>query len=229
MGAPALNTQEDTVGYEFDYEAVNQKQDTMIPKFHMRSVQDKKASEAAGHPIFVDVEYVQIMSPGGSKCVPDVRVLDKHRRRWSKQYEAFKEGREAPLEGFPLAEWPQATQGIVDTLLHIHIRTVEELAAATDDGLMQLGPTFVNLKYKATDFLKSARSADAKVNALREQNEVLMKRLEALEADKANGKPKKKKTRKPLTEEQKQKRRESLAKARAVAKANRDAKAAAKE
>ena len=156
--------------------------DSCIPKFHMRAVEDKEASDAAGHPIFKDVPYVKVFAPGNSKEIPNFRVEQKHKDRWPEQWKAFELGEEAPLNGFPLDQWPQITRGACETLKGYGIRTVEELAASTDENARTMGAQYVGLRYQAEKFLKDHGSEKARISELEGQNENLMKRLEALEA-----------------------------------------------
>jgi len=169
-------------GFEFnDEEMLANRNDKSRPHFHIRTVQDHEQSDKVGHPVFRDLEYVKIFSPGNQREIPDFRVLPKHIRRWPDHYKAFKEGREVPLDGYPITEWNVITRAMSETLKAIHIRTLEELVTAPDDDLRTIGPAFINIKYKAEKFLKDHGSEQRQIDDLKGQNEELMKRLAVLE------------------------------------------------
>lgn len=54
-------------------------------------------------------------------------------------YDNWKAGREAPIDGTPLAAWPGATPQLVKALEPYHIRSIEDLANLTD-GTMDKVP-----------------------------------------------------------------------------------------
>lgn len=133
------------------------------PRFHSKSVQLDFKSREAGRPIFEDQEFVTIVIPGLRTVMLDERVSDEHRTRWPEQYAAFKAGREAPLEGTPLREWPVGamTASKADELAYFHIRTVEQLAALGDDKLQNLGMGSRELRERARVWLDVAKNGGA--------------------------------------------------------------------
>lgn len=159
-----------------------QQSDRSRPRFHFRSIQDVEKSDEAGVPIFRDVEYVEITAPGISREKPCFRVNDHHKKRWPDQYKAFKEGQEVPLDGYPIEQWPQVSRAEVDTLKSLGVRTVEDLVGAPEENIRRAGSSFLNLKYKATEFIKNHGSEQQKIAELEDENEELKKRLDKLEA-----------------------------------------------
>lgn len=90
-------------------------------------------------------------------------------------YERWKEGKEAPVNGTPLAAWPGATPHLVKALEPYHIRSVEDLADLTDGTMARIPlPGIRSFRETAKAFL-AAQSSTAPVAgelaALREQNE----------------------------------------------------------
>lgn len=153
------------------------------PRFHIRAVQNDEESEKQGHPVFRDMEYVEIIAPGNNQrhiC----RVKEQHRKMWPEHYKAFREGNDAELiNGFPIGEWPQMTRSAAETLKAVGILALEDLVAASDDSLKSLGPGFFNMKYKAVEFLKNENSAQNQIDKLEAVNASLSARLEKLEAE----------------------------------------------
>lgn len=170
-----------------DFEPTGSK-DRCVPRFFIKAVlnQDESTEDA---PVFDDVEYVEIFLPGSSTSRPVQRVNDKHRKRWPKYYEAFKQGLEYEGEGFPLREWPRMTEGERETLASQGIYTVEQLAEMTEDVARGFGGTrYVTLCNLAQKYLKGQDSKDDQIAKLKEENGKLAERLAALE-EKVNSKP----------------------------------------
>lgn len=80
--------------------------------------------------------------------------------RWNSikpKYDAWKQGREAPIDGTPLAAWPGITADQADFMRNMGIRTVEEIAEASDSIIVKLPfPGARELRSSAQAFLKSA-------------------------------------------------------------------------
>jgi len=164
--------------------------------FEMRPHEDRNASIAAGHPVFVDVEYAIITMPGGSLVVDKI-VTDELLYEWKhggrgkppskfalNAYEAWKEGREAPLEGTDLRNWPGVTPAQLKTCIAANIKTVEDLATANAEGTKRLGMGGVALVQKAKAYLENANDnkASEAISALKTEVEALMKALDKKDA-----------------------------------------------
>src|SRR5581483_7129534 len=78
----------------------------ILPRFHIESILDPVATEREGRPIFRDREEVELITPGNPYNIPNEIVNDDHRRRWPREYEAFKKGIEISSDGTPLEQWP---------------------------------------------------------------------------------------------------------------------------
>lgn len=132
--------------------------DTAIPRFYTEPVQNGPKSLAAGHPVFDEMEFVEIHVPGDRKTIWAGRVTDVHRQRFPRQYAAFKQGLEAPTEGFPLDQWPGVTRAQVEELRFAHVKTVEQLAALPDDALTRtIAMGGFALRDKAIRYLEAAK------------------------------------------------------------------------
>ena len=95
-------------------------------------------------------------------------------------YARFKAGSEPVTEGTPLAEWPMMSGSAMRELQYLGFKTVEQLAAATDDVKRKLGPLsqFVKL---AKDWLEAANSTQNDVAKMKQQLERAEARAAALE------------------------------------------------
>ena len=168
--------------------------------FELRAVEDRQATIDAGHYVPKEVEYV-IITPQGSKDRTERIVQDwfdklaqdvKEQRfpqEWLSAYKAayteWKAGREIPLEGTPIGQWPVASPGQVASCLAAHIRTVEDLAIANEESIGRLGMGGRALKQKAADWFTAAKDNGKvveEVNALKLTNKSLTERNASLEA-----------------------------------------------
>lgn len=128
---------------------------------------DKKAIiTGAGRPIYDSVEYIELRIPDklDKFTTKDQPAKERDRRRFRKQYEAFKAATREASRGTPLSAWPliSATQVAELQFLKIDgqphpVRTIEELAEFPEDFLPYLGPELGKLKQKAQDFLAQAK------------------------------------------------------------------------
>ena len=156
--------------------------------FELRAVEDREASVESGHPVFKDIEVAIITMPGGSLVVDKV-VTDELLREWKfgipgrkppsphalTAYEAWKDGREAPVNGTDLRNWPGVTPAQLKMCQGCTIRSVEDLAAANSDTLRKMGMGAVALKDKAAAYLECAdtNKASEEISALKVEMEAL--------------------------------------------------------
>lgn len=138
-------------------------------EFELRPEEDRAQTISQGMPIFKDVEFAIITMPGGGLVLDKVineellnewKHGDKRRKPPSPfalhAYEAWKEGREAPVNGTDLKNWPGVTPAQLKTCQNATIRTVEDLAEANADSIGKLGMGGVSMMEKAKAYLKSA-------------------------------------------------------------------------
>ena len=155
-------------------------------RFSMGSVQDEVASKAEGRPIFRDVPFVEIWTPGDDTTViKRAAWLDAHHpqsdiNRFRKQWAAFEAGQSQDVvSGTPIDKLPGITEGQVRELQHFRVRTIEHLADLADTAAQNFMGINV-LRQRARDWLEAARGAaplEAAKAALAERDN----RIEALE------------------------------------------------
>lgn len=93
-------------------------------RFEQRSVQDRNASEDAGHPVYVNVDFVILMQKGSKdEYVKQADEWFAQKKRESatgvynpqwleafkNAYDGWKKGQEIPADGMPLTMWPGIT------------------------------------------------------------------------------------------------------------------------
>lgn len=146
-----------------------------IPQFFVDVVPSPFRTEQEGRPCFDELESVRVFVPGDRNSAPVLRVNDEVKNRWPKQYQAFKDGMELPLEGTPLAEWPPISRSQVEEFAHFHIRTVEQLASVHDGNIAKMPMGTRSLVQQAKAFVDVAANGTAPIAKL-------VARIGALEA-----------------------------------------------
>lgn len=99
-------------------------------------------------------------------------------------YDHWKQGKEAPIDGTPLAAWPGATPQLVKALEGFHIRSVDDLAGLDDGAMAKVQvPGIRGFREKARAY-RDACNATAPIagelDGLRNENANLKRELEEL-------------------------------------------------
>lgn len=132
----------------------DQERGGVVPQFFKTAVENPAKSKKEGRPIFDEVEMVRVFFAGDKNQRPCFVVDDEHRKRWPKEYEAFKKGEEFAASGTPLEKWPQMTTAKVAELKALGIFSVENLAEVPDGNLGALGMGAREWREKARAFIK---------------------------------------------------------------------------
>lgn len=168
-------------------------------RFERIAVDDPVATLAAGHYVAKDIDMV-LITPPCSKDIMKYKVpswftqlaVDAANGRvppdwvegYKKAYEAWKNGQELPLDGIPIKGWGVASPAQQETLIKMHILTVEQLAAVNDEGIRRIGMGGLDLKNKAEAWLKSLKKSGGvaiQIAALKKENESLTATIGSLE------------------------------------------------
>jgi hypothetical protein len=186
-------------------------------QFITRPEEDRNKTIEQGRMVYKDVIYA-VITPSGRKDVieknaeewiSDLRLKAMKRdnsrasldnnypmevvERFEKMLKMYKEDNllDMPLNGASIKTADWLTPAQKQNCLSVNIRTVEDLANATEEGLANLGMGARDLREKARNALKSAEGGKValEMDALQKENDNLKKRLEKLEA--AANKPKK--------------------------------------
>lgn len=172
----------------FDLDMSKHKGDS-IAIFGLHAVEDTAASDEAGHPVYKEKDYVRIISPGNDKEIIHREVTDDDKSRWPREWAAYQNKEEVPVEGTILTEWPQISRAQALTLEGMHVKTVEQLAEINDQAISNMGMGFRDLKNKAREFVKY-RSGEAKIQKYAQQLRRATERLEQFEKDLAESEKK---------------------------------------
>lgn len=161
-------------------------------EFKVIAKDDPVRSHEVGYRVTKDVEYAFITQPG-SKDIYEYEAQDwlnsikhkaidgKYPQDWSdafhKKYEAWKEGREAPLNGTSVKEWPVLSPAQAENLISIRVLTIEDVAAMTEEAMSRFGMGSRGLRDKAREWLKGREVSEQAMN----ENIELKKRVQELE------------------------------------------------
>lgn len=166
--------------------------------FERRAVEDRAESIAQGRYMAKDVDFV-LITPHGSRDQIE-RVVDDWLQNmetqakegrldpsWYKGYKAayadWKDGRETPLTGTAINNWPVLSPSQVEMLRGLKVLTVEVLASANEELIKRMGMGGRVLVDKAKDFLATASDKGKvveEIGDLRGKVESLTRSIEAL-------------------------------------------------
>lgn len=186
-------------------------------EFRRIAVHDKKRTEELGYRVTKDVDMAYVMQPGSKDQVERVAAdwlasikrkamdaaPDAFPQEWidgfHRKYEAWKAGHDAPLNGASVKEWPILSPAQAENFIALHVLTIEDVAAMTEEALGRFGMGARELREKAREWLKGREG----VQAIQQENEQLkqqladvLARLSELEAEK----PKRRRSAEPKEE-----------------------------
>jgi hypothetical protein len=168
-------------------------------RFKRVAVEDKVESLKQGRYVGKDVDYA-LVTPPYSKDVIEMKVetwstnlkADVTNGRIPKDwadhyfaaYDSWKKGEELPPVGTPIRGWGIISPAQQEMLVRINIFTVEDLAAANDEGLRRIGMGARELQSKAITWiaqLKDKGPLSIELTATREENRLLKATVEELQ------------------------------------------------
>lgn len=154
----------------------------MAENLYVRFYQDKFLmgfkSEQAGHPVYDDMDFVEIMTPGDMNNIIQRPVTDRDIKQFSSLYKSYKEGLEAPVEGIPLEAWPRLTSATVANYKALGVKTVENVANMSDQVCNKVAMGAMGDRTAAKAYL-----AIAKDSALAQKQALEIERQNATIAD----------------------------------------------
>lgn len=158
----------------------------LLVKFFNHPQISKFKSEKEGVPMMDDVEMISVIQPGEKEEIKTL-ATDFHRRRFPRQYEAFKKGLEQTAGGTPLDHLYPSQPATVANLRAFNIFTIQQLAAISDSAMIQL-PMGRTLCDQAKAYLSSA-SGGQNFHAMQAAMRKEIDELKAMLGDRANDLP----------------------------------------
>ena len=115
----------------------------LFVQFYTKPVQNNYRTIKEGRPIFEDRLCIRIEIPGNRNSIIDTFAYDNHKARFPKEWAHFERqhAADAPGSGTPLSAWPLLQGSRVEELKALGFRTVEQVAAASDQNIRNIGMT----------------------------------------------------------------------------------------
>jgi hypothetical protein len=166
-------------------------------KIFNHPVQDKAASEEAGRPIFKEMPFIRIQTPGDTLSIPTRPIMEMDKRRFPEHWRKFLAREDQTVTGTLLAEWGGVTRSQIEEMKFFNIHTVEQLANLADSNTQNMRG-LQTLKQKAATYIE-ASDKNATTSALTTaRNEI--DELKAQMAELLAAKPKAKRKRRSPAE-----------------------------
>ena len=158
----------------------------LVVKFYSRPVQQPFLTTREGRPIFNDVDYIQIFTPGNQLNIIDTIARPDHKARFAQQWALYQAGKvgDQQITRTPVSAWPFLTASQAEEFKALKFFTVEQIANASDEQLQRIGMTGGMNPHVIRDRAKaylSAAAGTAPIEAQAQENAELKERLAAME------------------------------------------------
>jgi hypothetical protein len=133
----------------------------MHVKFYMKSVQDSYQSTQQGRPIYKEIPYIQIMTPGNALNIIDTPAREEHKYRFPRHWAIFQNSQttDEQIVGTPIDTWPMVTRAQAEDMKGMKFYTVEQIAGASDEQIQRLGMNGQMMRQKAKAYLERANES----------------------------------------------------------------------
>lgn len=110
-------------------------------QFYERPIQNEYQSGIQQRPIFENVVFIKIITPGDKLNIIDTIARQDHKDRFPRQWSAFQQRKDASSQfvGTPIGEWPRVSASQAEELKALKFYTVESVANASDAQLQGIG------------------------------------------------------------------------------------------
>lgn len=158
----------------------------LVVKFYSQAVQQPFLTVKEGRPIFHDVDFIMIFTPGDQLNIIDTVARPDHKARFPQQWAAYQQGKstDQQLVGTPVSAWPFLTAAQAEEFKALKFFTVEQIANASDLQLQRMGMTGGMNPHVIRDRAKAylaAAAGTAPIEAQAQENAELKERLAAME------------------------------------------------
>lgn len=129
-------------------------------RFYKRVMQDNFQTAKEGRPIFHEIDYVEIMTPGNILNIVDTPVRSEHKVRFPREWMIYQNSQSHDqVQGTPVEEWPILSRSQAEEFKAVKFFTVEQVAGASDEQLQKLGMGAFMYRDKARAFLSAAKDS----------------------------------------------------------------------
>jgi len=158
----------------------------VVKKFYSKPVHQPFLSTQENRPIYKDVDYITIWTPGNQLNIIDTPVTAEHKMRFPIEWAQYQAGKGDGTEvGTPVTQWPFLSAAQAEEFRGVKFFTVEQIANASDMQLQALGMIGGmnphSIRARAQAFLGQA-AAGAPAEKQAQENAELKAQLAALTA-----------------------------------------------
>lgn len=177
----------DTLEYDHTTHTTDAGDAKLYVQFYQSILKNESRSKEEGRPMYDDVPYIKIFTPGDRTSVIDRPIRETDKFRFPAQWNRFSNSQEQRADGTPLAEWPIISRSQAEELKFFGFQTVEQIADAKD-GINMMGIN--DLKNKAKVYLELAKGNTAPIEQmsarqkeLETQNKILTENMEIMRGE----------------------------------------------
>ena len=157
----------------------------LVVKFYTHPVEQPFLTKKEGRPIFLDVDFIMIFTPGNQLNIIDTIARPDHKARFPQQWALYQNSKNADqMLGTPVSAWPFLSASQAEEFKAIKFFTVEQIAGASDQQLQSLGmiggtgPHIIRDRAKA---YLAAAAGTAPIEAQAQENAELKDRIAQME------------------------------------------------
>jgi hypothetical protein len=192
---------------------MNAEDAVLAVRFYRKAIDHEYKSEQEGRPVSQMVDFVRIEIPGNMLSVIDTIASPEHRKRFPVQWAQYQNERTdnpdgGEVQGTLLRDWSILTPAQAVELRHFRFYTVEQVAAASDGQIQQVGMLTgmspFAFREKAQAFLKSSKDSsvvmaqaaeiarrDQQIADLQAQMAALISQMQGADHPRGPGRPRK--------------------------------------
>mgnify|MGYP003393710172 FL=1 len=169
--------------------------DLLWIRFYDRACPNEWKSNEQDRPVFDNIVYIEIHTPGNQLNIIDRAALKADKFRFPKQWAFYEQTHsgDPAKQGTPLSQWPLLTIADVEMLRAQKFFSVEQIAFASDEQVgkigMFAGTNGMGLRIKAKNFLTVAKDNSA-FNKQAEELKARDDKITAMEAKQAESETK---------------------------------------
>ena len=161
----------------------------VIPVFFKQMVEDVAGTAKHGTPKYLEQDWVRFIMPGDKYSQLVRTVSDTDKVMYAKAWDAYVKLEDVAIDGTPLENWPSLSRAQIMGLKAMDIYSVEHVAELSDAQLQGVGMGARALRKRAQDFLATIKLGavpermNHEMEALREQNAMLLRNMATLNAN----------------------------------------------
>ena len=147
-------------------------------RFYQESIQLGFQSEAAGHPVFEDRDFIEINIPGDQSNVIVREATDNDKKVHASLFAQYKAGLTPSIEGVPVEEWSRLTRAQANNYKALNFLSVEQIAEMSDTAAGKVGMGAFADRTAAKAYLELAKDS-----ALAQKQAIIIERQDNEMAD----------------------------------------------